>query len=67
MRFHHGPRKVKEIIDSGIIGRIFSARMQSRQNHPTVADIFYNYKKWARSQNCECVLYSCRKNPAYNP
>jgi len=44
MRFHHGPRKVKEIIDSGILGRIFSARIQTSSYLPDWRPS-YNYKE----------------------
>lgn len=42
MRFHHGPKKVKEIIDSDLIGRIFSARIQTSSYLPVLRT---NYKE----------------------
>lgn len=44
MRFHPGPKKVKEIINSGLIGRLFSARIQTASYLPDWRPL-QNYKE----------------------
>jgi len=58
MRFHHGPRKVKEIIDSGIIGRIFSARIQTSSYLPALRPGYKNSYAARKDLGGGCVLDS---------
>lgn len=58
MRFYHGPRKVKEIIDSGIIGRIFSARIQTSSFLPTLRPNYKNSYAAKGDLGGGCVLDS---------
>lgn len=58
MRFHHGPRKVKDLIDSGIPGKIYSARIQTSAYLPTLRPNYKNSYAAREDLGGGCVLDS---------